>query len=78
MIEQLDDAISERLAAAATRCPPDAPINTETAGSTIDRLSIMSLRLYHYEEQLHRADADAEHPPKSRSGSRSAGCSTAT
>lgn len=64
MIEQLDDAISARLAAAAVVCPPDAPINTETAGSTIDRLSIMSLRLYHYEEQLHRADADAEHRSK--------------
>jgi len=64
MIEQLDDAITARLHAAGVQPPADAPINSETAGSTIDRLSIMSLRLYHYEEQLHRADADAEHKAK--------------
>ncbi len=64
MIEKLDDAITERLLAAGVQCPSDAPINTETAGSTIDRLSIMSLRLYHYEEQLHRTGADAEHKAK--------------
>ena len=37
------------------------PINTETAGSVIDRLSIMALRLYHYREQQERSDLDSKH-----------------
>ena len=36
-------------------------LNTETPGSAIDRLSIMSLRLYHLDEQLQRADASEDH-----------------
>lgn len=64
MIEKLDDAITERLSELRIEADADAPINTETAGSAIDRLSIMSLRLYHYREQLDRADADAEHRQK--------------
>ncbi|MEZ6086684.1 MAG: DUF4254 domain-containing protein [Pirellulaceae bacterium] len=60
-IEKLDDAITLMLAEADVAIGEDAPINTETAGSVIDRLSIMSLRLYHYREQLLRDDAGAEH-----------------
>ena len=37
------------------------PLNTETPGSVIDRLSILALRMYHFEEQLQRADVDEEH-----------------
>jgi hypothetical protein len=54
MIEKLDDAITEMITSPAT----DAPINTETPGSAIDRLSIMSLRLYHYREQAERNEID--------------------
>lgn len=61
MIEKLDDAITELLSTLHVRPAAAAPINTETAGSAIDRLSIMSLRLYHYREQLDREDADANH-----------------
>ncbi len=64
MIEKVDDAITERLCQAGVTPAPDAPINTETAGSAIDRLSIMSLRLYHFREQLERDDVDAEHRQK--------------
>lgn len=63
-IEKLDDAITELLNTLHIDPTGDAPINTETAGSAIDRLSIMSLRLYHYREQLERDDADAEHRAK--------------
>ena len=62
MIEKVDDAITEQLA--GVQVSSDAPINTETAGSAIDRLSIMSLRLYHYREQLERSDAGADHQAK--------------
>jgi hypothetical protein len=60
MIEKVDDALTEVLAQAGIEAP-DAPINTETPGSAIDRLSIMALRLYHYQEQLQRGDAGSEH-----------------
>lgn len=63
-IEKLDDAITALLARLHVTPAAEAPINTETPGSAIDRLSIMSLRLYHYREQLDRADADAEHRNK--------------
>ncbi len=64
LIEKLDDAISDVLANLRIEPAAEAPINTETPGSAIDRLSIMSLRLYHYREQLEREDADAEHRRK--------------
>ncbi|TWT83219.1 hypothetical protein CA13_46820 [Planctomycetes bacterium CA13] len=64
MIEKLDDAITEMLCDAGIALAQSKPINTETPGSAIDRLSIMSLRLFHYGEQLEREDADAEHKRK--------------
>ncbi|MGI9471168.1 MAG: DUF4254 domain-containing protein [Rubripirellula sp.] len=64
MIEKVDDALTEQLTQAGVSCDNDAAINTETPGSAIDRLSIMSLRLYHYREQLERSGANAEHQQK--------------
>jgi hypothetical protein len=63
MIEKVDDALTEILCHSGVHAP-DAPVNTETVGSAIDRLSIMALRLYHYQEQLDREDADDEHRQK--------------
>ena len=60
MIEKVDDAITEKLCQAGVMPAADATSNTETAGSAIDRLSIMALRLYHYREQFERDDLDAE------------------
>ncbi|TWT92293.1 DUF4254 domain-containing protein [Neorhodopirellula pilleata] len=60
-IEQLDDFIADLLAKVAITTGAAAPMNTETPGSAIDRLSIMALRLYHYAEQLERVEADATH-----------------
>ena len=45
---------------------PGARQNTETPGSTIDRLSILALRRYHMQEQADRADASEEHRAKVR------------
>ncbi len=64
MIEKVDDAITELLEQSGVSPSDDARINTETAGSAIDRLSIMSLRLYHYREQLDREGIDEEHRQK--------------
>ncbi len=61
MIEKIDDALTEALCQSGIKADDGVRINTETPGSAIDRLSIMSLRLYHYREQMDRADASAEH-----------------
>ena len=60
-IEKLDDWITEELGRRGVAATADAPQNTETLGSSIDRLSILALRIYHLIEQRDRADASAEH-----------------
>lgn len=58
-IEHMDDAIADIVEREETLSR--GPLNTETPGSVIDRLSILALRMYHFEEQLQRADVDEEH-----------------
>lgn len=60
-IERLDDWLTAELARRGVAGSDEAPQNTETLGSTIDRLSILALRIYHLAEQQSRADAAAEH-----------------
>lgn len=60
-IEKLDDWLTEEVKRRGIEAVSHARQNTETPGSAIDRLSIMSLRLYHYREQLEREDVDPEH-----------------
>ena len=52
---------TEALAGQCILAPAEAPQNTETLGSTIDRLSILSLRIYHLAEERDRPDATPEH-----------------
>ena len=40
---------------------PDAHINTETPAWAVDRLSILSLKIYHMRIEVERTDADTEH-----------------
>jgi hypothetical protein len=65
-IERIDQALISELAAAGLLPRTDARLNTETPGSAIDRLSIMSLRTYHLEEELARKDVDDLHRAKVR------------
>ena len=60
-IERMDMWIAEALSAGCVQTSPEASHNTETPGSAVDRLAILALRLYHLEEQLHRADVDVQH-----------------
>lgn len=60
-IEKIDDAMMRSLQLTGVSVSDHASINTETPGSAIDRLSIMSLRWFHYGEQLSRNDVTAEH-----------------
>lgn len=58
-IESIDECILSSLAGIARR--DDARLNSETAGSMIDRLSILSLKVFHMGLQLRRTDVDAAH-----------------
>ncbi|RIK73785.1 MAG: hypothetical protein DCC67_17450 [Planctomycetota bacterium] len=60
-IERIDETLLDMLADAGVKPADRARINTETPGSAVDRLSIMSLRIYHFEEQLLRTDVDEAH-----------------
>ena len=60
-IEKVDDWISDRLIAEGCEPGKGAPINSETAGSIIDRLSILALRIFHLHEQLARTDVARDH-----------------
>lgn len=63
-IERVDDWITADLQRLSVKVSEGAKLNTETPGSAIDRLSIMSLRIYHLEEQLERTDIDQAHIDK--------------
>ena len=63
-IEKIDDALLCELERTGVKPAAGARLNTETPGSAIDRLSILSLRIYHMHEQANRADATAEHVAK--------------
>ena len=63
-IEKVDDWITADLQRKQIHAAAEAKLNTETPGSAIDRLSIMSLRIYHLKEQLDRADIDQAHIDK--------------
>ena len=58
-IENIDEQLLLRIADVTPQ--PEAWLNSETAGSTIDRLSILSLKIFHMRLQTQRQDVDAEH-----------------
>jgi hypothetical protein len=62
----LVDAASAQTDAPVSKAPGNARLNSETAGSIIDRMSIMALKIHAMQEQTSRADVDDAH----RSGSR--------
>lgn len=64
LIERLDEAILGWL---VNKVEPadELPINSETPGSIVDRISIMSLKIYHMLEDTLRDDIDDNHRQKS-------------
>jgi hypothetical protein len=60
-MEKIDTMIGEDLIKQGVTTPANATWNTESPGMAIDRLSILSLRLYHYQEQVDRRDVDQGH-----------------
>jgi hypothetical protein len=57
-IEKLDLELIDRLGSLGVRPRPDARLNSETPGSVVDRLSILSLRIFHLDEQLESPETD--------------------
>lgn len=58
-IERIDEALLEGFRAVARN--PGARLNSETAGSMVDRLSILSLKIFHMHLQTERNDVDSAH-----------------
>ncbi len=63
--EQVDQAL---LAILAARGLPDpaAPLHSESPGLMVDRLSILSLKIFHTQEELARPDAPEGHVERNR------------
>ena len=57
----LVDAASARTDAPVSTVPPGARLNSETAGSIADRMSIMALKVHAMRAQTQRNDVDAAH-----------------
>lgn len=57
LIEQIDEDIIKLL----PEVKSDAKMNSETPGNLIDRLSILSLKVYHMNEQTTRMDVNEDH-----------------
>ncbi len=65
LAEKLDAVLLEWLA--PQRLPAaDAPLNSESPGLIIDRLSILALKIYHTREEIERPDAPAAHVASNR------------
>ncbi|HET9062951.1 MAG TPA: DUF4254 domain-containing protein, partial [Candidatus Binatia bacterium] len=58
-IERIDEQLLTALA--AVKSAPGSRLNSETAGSMIDRLSILALKIFHMRAQTERTDATPEH-----------------
>lgn len=60
MIDRIDEALAALCRAECASA--DAPLHTETLGSALDRLSVLTLRLHHTRSTPGVADADARMP----------------
>lgn len=63
LVEAMDRAL---LAAAGTQ-NSEAPLQSESPGLIVDRLSILALKIYHTAEEVHRASASEAHHQKNLS-----------
>jgi hypothetical protein len=64
--ERIDEWLLSELTRRGAHPAPAAPRNSETAGSIVDRLSILALKVYHMREETLRADVNDAHRAKCR------------
>ncbi len=62
-IEQIDETLLKTLPATPT-VGATVPLHSETPGQMLDRLSILSLKVFHTAEEVQRADVDPVHRAK--------------
>lgn len=64
-VERFDGRLLQQLA--VDNLPaPHAPLHSETPGMMTDRLSILTLKLFHTAEEVTRADTDQKHRTRNR------------
>ncbi len=61
LTDKIDMLLGEDIEASSKGTHDTLPLNTETPGSVLDRLSILALRRYHLKKETERKDADASH-----------------
>lgn len=59
VVEQIDEWLFNQYASISPE--PNAKLNSETPAWLLDRMSILQLKLYHFEEQTQRTDIDETH-----------------
>ena len=62
MVEYIDSYFLQKFADVVVK--PSAKINSESPAWTLDRLSILALKIYHMNEEANRAEASQEHRDK--------------
>jgi hypothetical protein len=65
LVESLDRRMLDELAGRGLP-NPEAELNSETPGLMIDRLSILSLKIFHTREEIARVDAPAGHAERNQ------------
>ena len=65
LVEELDGALLKWLAERALP-KEDAPLNSESPGLIVDRLSILALKIHHTREEAEREDAPEGHAERNR------------
>lgn len=63
-VEEMDEHLLRSLA--TIRSDPSSRLNSETAGAMIDRLSILSLKIFHMKKQTERRDVSETHTTQCR------------
>lgn len=65
LVERIDEDLFSLLTP-VMRSHPEAPLHSETPGMMIDRLSILSLKIFHTEEEAERSTATEDHRQRNR------------
>ncbi len=66
LAEQVDALLLAETAAHAIAASTSIPLHSETPGMMIDRLSILSLKMYHTQEEVDRMDAPVGHAARNQ------------